>query len=208
MQATLLKAMIPLILAGAAWLTGQTPWPSPINAQTTSDSGQSDQAPVAKSGETYIAKVVKVADGDTLTVQDKNGRKHKIRMHGIDAPETKQAYGTASAEWMSARVLGTDVTIEVNDTDRYQREVAKVWATPSDCQEQICKYTLDINLEAIKAGQVWWYREYAKTQSQQDRKLYERAEQEAQKARIGLWQGAKPTPPWQWRAEQRKLQSN
>lgn len=208
LQATLLKIMIPLLLAGTAWLTGQTPWPSPIQAQTTSRSSQTEQASVAKTGETYLAKVIKVADGDTLTVQDKDGRKHKIRMHGIDAPESKQAHGLASAEWMSARVLGTDVTIEVNDTDRYQREVAKVWATPSDCREQFCKYSLDINLEAVKAGQVWWYKDYAKTQSLSDRKLYEQAEQDARQARIGLWQGAKPTPPWQWRAEQRKLQSN
>lgn len=207
-QMTLLKAIIPLVLAGAAWLTGQTPWPSPIHAKSTSGSSQTGQAPVAKSGETYTAKVIKVADGDTLTVQDKDGRKHKIRMHGIDAPETKQAHGVASADWMSARVLGTDVTIEVNDTDRYQREVAKVWGTPSDCQQPSCAYTLDINLEAIKAGQVWWYKDYAKTQAPQDRALYEQAETEARQARIGLWQGPRPTPPWEWRAEQRKMQSN
>lgn len=208
LQATLLKAMIPLVLAGAAWLSGQTPWPSPIQAQTTQSAGRSEQGPVAKSGDTYTGKVIKVADGDTLTVLDKNGRKHKIRMHGIDAPESKQAHGMASAEWMSARVLGTEVTIEVNDTDRYQREVAKVWATPSDCQAQPCQYSLDINLEALKAGQVWWYKDYAKTQTPADRRLYEQAEQNARQARIGLWQGAKPTPPWQWRAEQRKLQGN
>ncbi len=43
--------------------------------------------------DTVTGKVVKITDGDTLYVLDANYKEHKIRLAGIDAPETKQAYG-------------------------------------------------------------------------------------------------------------------
>lgn len=207
-QKTALKILIPIVLALGAWLTDQLPGGNPLKAQTADGTVQTQgQSSARIDGKSYTGKVVKVADGDTLTVVDKDGLKHKIRMHGIDAPESKQAHGKASGEWMSARVLNTTVMVEVSDTDRYQREVAKVWVTPSDCREANCQYSQDINLEALKAGQVWWYKAYAKTQSPQDRKVYEEAETLARQARLGIWSGPKPQPPWEWRAEQRQAQN-
>jgi endonuclease YncB( thermonuclease family) len=57
----------------------------------------------------------------------------------------------------------------------------------------------DVNLEQIKAGLAWWYREYAKEQSAEDRASYAREEEGAKAARSGLWRDAKPVPPWEWR---------
>ena len=37
--------------------------------------------------------VIRVADGDTVTIVTKSGTKHRIRLAGIDAPESSQAYG-------------------------------------------------------------------------------------------------------------------
>ncbi len=45
------------------------------------------------SADTLTGKVVKITDGDTLYVRDPIYKDHKIRLAGIDAPETKQAYG-------------------------------------------------------------------------------------------------------------------
>lgn len=42
---------------------------------------------------TVTGRVVKIADGDTLTVLDDAKRQHKIRLAGIDAPERRQAFG-------------------------------------------------------------------------------------------------------------------
>ena len=41
-------------------------------------------------------KVIRVADGDSITVLDKSREQHKIRFSGIDAPETGQPYGKAA----------------------------------------------------------------------------------------------------------------
>jgi endonuclease YncB( thermonuclease family) len=57
----------------------------------------------------------------------------------------------------------------------------------------------DVNLEQIRAGMAWWYREYAKEQSAEDRASYSAAENDAQARRVGLWKDAKPVPPWEWR---------
>ncbi len=45
--------------------------------------------------DTLTGKVVKVADGDSITVLDNTNTQHRIRLQGIDAPERKQAFGNA-----------------------------------------------------------------------------------------------------------------
>ena len=46
---------------------------------------------VAASADTLTGKVVKVTDGDSITVLDNTNTQHRIRLQGIDAPETGQA---------------------------------------------------------------------------------------------------------------------
>lgn len=50
----------------------------------------------ALAGQTIHGRVVGVSDGDTITVLDSTKSRHKIRLAGIDAPESKQAFGQAS----------------------------------------------------------------------------------------------------------------
>ncbi len=46
---------------------------------------------LAASADTLTGKVVKVADGDSITVLDNTNTQHRIRLQGIDALETSQA---------------------------------------------------------------------------------------------------------------------
>jgi len=57
----------------------------------------------------------------------------------------------------------------------------------------------DVNLEQVRAGMAWWYRQYAKEQTPEDRQLYELAENEARAAKRGLWADNEPLLPWKWR---------
>jgi endonuclease YncB( thermonuclease family) len=70
-----------------------------------------------------IDRVVKIADGDTLTVLDGSNVQHRIRLAGIDAPEKGQPYGTKARENLAAKVFKQQVRVEVIDIDRYRREV-------------------------------------------------------------------------------------
>ncbi len=46
---------------------------------------------IATSADSLTGKVVKVADSDSITVLDNTDTEHRIRLQGIDAPETGQA---------------------------------------------------------------------------------------------------------------------
>ena len=157
----------------------------------------------ANSGSYYLAQVTRVADGDTITVRNQDGATHKIRMHAIDAPELNQAGGEQSKRWLSDRLMNKTVKIVVNNTDRYKRQVAKVVLPVEGCSQRLCAGETDINLKAIEAGHAWWYREFSRSQSSEDRVLYEQAEDLARNTRKGLWQQTAPLAPWQWRTEQR-----
>lgn len=169
----------------------------PVASENPSRSGS------ATSGSFYLATVTRVADGDTITVRNRDGATHKIRMHAVDAPELNQAGGEQSKRWLTEQVLNKDVKIVVNNTDRYKRQVAKVVLPIEGCQQRLCDGETDINLKAVQAGHAWWYREFARSQSSEDRVLYEQAEDQARIARKGLWQQTAPLAPWQWRTEQR-----
>ncbi len=82
---------------------------------------------LAASADTLTGKVVKITDGDTLTILDANYKEHKIRLAGIDAPERKQAYGLASRKHLASIVAGKQVRVEYQKRDRYGRIVEKVW---------------------------------------------------------------------------------
>ena len=98
-------------------------------------------------------------------------------------------------------VAGKDVTADCHKTDRYGRQVCKVWVQPSSCPS--CGKTLDIGYAQISVGLAWWYRQYAKEQSEEDRGRYESEENEARLRKRGLWQDSDPVPPWDWRMERR-----
>ena len=55
----------------------------------------------------YIeGKVVGISDGDTITVLTDEKRQVKIRLYGVDCPESKQAFGTRARQ-STMRCTGT-----------------------------------------------------------------------------------------------------
>lgn len=135
-------------------------------------------------------KVIRVSDGDTIAVLDKDNKQHKIRFQGIDAPESKQAFGQASKENLSKMVFGKQVTVIWDKVDKYGRTVGKVLLDGKD-----------INIEQVKAGLAWHYKKYSDEQPPEDRITYAKAEEDARGAKLGLWQDPNPTPPGDWRAD-------
>ena len=142
----------------------------------------------ATQADTLTGKVVKITDGDTLVVLDAGNTQHKIRLSGIDAPETNQPFGKRSKEALSALVAGQRVEVDWHKQDRYGRIVGKVIAQGKD-----------VNLAQVRTGMAWWYRKYADEQSLVDQGLYAAAEAKARVSGLGLWGDMEPVPPWDWR---------
>ena len=91
------------------------------------------------SAEPIVGKIVGVADGDTLTVLDALKHQHKIRLSGIDAPESGQAFGNRSKQALSDCAFGKQATVEGDKTDRYGRTVGRVVVAGVDCNlRKVC----------------------------------------------------------------------
>ena len=144
--------------------------------------------PLLLHAETLTGRVVKVIDGDTVTVLDASKIQHKVRLAGIDAPESNQPFGQKSKEALSALVAGQQVEVDWHKRDRYGRVVGKIIAGGRD-----------VNLAQVRNGLAWWYRKYKDEQSPVDQKLYEAAEGKARMGKVGLWGDSDPIAPWDFR---------
>jgi endonuclease YncB( thermonuclease family) len=152
--------------------------------------------------DTLQGSVVKIADGDTVTIVDDSGKKHRIRLMGIDAPEKAQPYGDVSTQSLVELVSDKAVTIEYQKRDRYKRIIGKVLVDPPGevfCMALDCVKKIDAGLEQIRRGLAWHYKKYQGEQSEEDRETYGEAEVEAREKQLGLWKDGKPMAPWEWR---------
>ncbi len=133
-----------------------------------------------------VGRVVRVADGDTITVLDASKTQHKIRLQGIDAPEKGQAYGDAAERYLAGLVAGQDVCVAWTKRDKYNRILGTVYANGEE-----------VNLEMLKAGYAWHYKRFDSTPA------YAQAESAARAAKRGLWQDKSPIEPESFRKAKR-----
>lgn len=147
--------------------------------------------------------VSKISDGDTLHVTDTLGTKVKVRMYGIDAPETEksnkrtgnvskegQPYGEEAFRALQGKLQRQRVRLDVMAVDRYGRTVSIVWAG-----------SRNINLEMVVDGWAWAYRDYLDRPHASE---YINAESQAKARGLGLWRQSNPQPPWEFRKLQRE----
>ncbi|ELS5287568.1 thermonuclease family protein [Campylobacter upsaliensis] len=133
-------------------------------------------------------KVSRVIDGDTIELLAKTSKtnpynhiaKLKIRLYGIDAPELKQAYGKEAKEYLSALVLKQEVSLIIENKDKYDRFVGTLFLKGQD-----------INKEMVKNGYAHAYESFSK------KYLAEQAD--AKMFKLGLWQDEKAVKPSEFR---------
>jgi micrococcal nuclease len=142
--------------------------------------------PPAASANEWSARVVGISDGDTITVLKGPRQQVKLRLFGIDCPESAQAFGSRAKQLTSELAAGKIVKVIVKDRDRYGRTVAEVMLPDGR----------SLNRELVRAGLAWHYVEFAR----HDKELAE-LEREARLAKRGLWSERHPIPPWDYRAQ-------
>lgn len=139
----------------------------------------------ALSSDAQIAgTVVRIADGDTLSILDSARREHRVRLAEIDAPELSgQAFGARAKQMLSDLCFQRTANVDIRTTDRYGRLVGTV-----RCDG------VDANAAMVKNGMAWVFTRYAAPKSP----LIE-LERQARLEERGLWRDESPVPPWQWR---------
>src|SRR5271156_3925062 len=81
--------------------------------------------PLPVLAEEFTGKVIGITDGDTIKVL-RGGEEVKIRLEGIDCPESRQAFGNKAKQATSDLAFGKSVTVQAKGMDRYQRTLADI----------------------------------------------------------------------------------
>jgi endonuclease YncB( thermonuclease family) len=137
-------------------------------------------------GQTYSGKVVRISDGDTLTVLVDH-KQIKVRLTEIDAPEIHQAFGQRSKQSLDEMCAGRAATVRSSGRDKYGRILGRI-----DCEG------IDANAEQVRRGMAWVYDRYV-----MDRALYP-LQNEARAMHTGLWADPAPMAPWLWRSQHKR----
>lgn len=83
-------------------------------------------------------RVVSVTDGDTIKVLC-DRTEVKVRLAEIDAPERGQPFGGKAKVVPSELVFECQVRLDVTDTDRYGRSIARVWVGKTDANREMIR---------------------------------------------------------------------
>ena len=180
----MMKYLVGIVLAALSALLVQVLPQQAAPLTGTSISGSARLESQVLSGRKLIGPAL-VIDGDTIEIA---GR--RIRLEGIDAPETHQMCQTAHGEpWPAGRIAATYlertvrahlVNCHTMGEDGYGRILARCSANGRD-----------INAAMIRTGMAWAFRKYSK--------IYIEDEAIARRAGAGVW-AAHCRTAWEYRA--------
>ena len=133
--------------------------------------------------------VIVVIDGDTVLFKPDHYHPSsraflKLRLAGIDAPEAAQPHGERATRALKDLALKQRARLHTVATDRYGRTLGRLEIG-----------SLDVNAELVRRGHAW-------ASSRDAADPLRGMQDEAHRARRGLWAESNPTPPWVWRRSQ------
>lgn len=169
-----MKTRISVLLIGIVAITSLGFWKQHLESSTAPG--------------TEIGTVIKVADGDTLTINT-NSKKLKIRLCGIDSPEKGQPLGREAKQTLEHLALGKQVAFIPVEQDRYGRTVAEVFVLGEP--ERF------INGDLVQAGLAYHYAQYSGNCPNQG--AIADAENIAKSKQVGVWANARAIKPWDYR---------
>ena len=103
----------------------------------------SGELPAAGSMRVFPAKVLRVLDGDTMSLDIDMGfethRFETVRVDGVDAPELKTIEGRKVKETVRALLEGKDVTFEDHGKEKYGRRLGSLIFEGQDFGQHLIK---------------------------------------------------------------------
>lgn len=133
-------------------------------------------------------EVIEVADGDTIVI-DMNGQEERIRLIGVDTPETQdprkpiQCFGKAATNYVTSLIADNPVRLDSDELssnrDRYSRLLRYVYLPDGKLLQE----------EIIKNGYGFAYTNFPFTKSEHFKQL----ETYARENNLGLWSDCSPS---------------
>ena len=134
----------------------------------------------------YAIKIEYVTDGDTYVTD--NGT--KLRIYGVDTPETNQLLGKEIKKEVSDLIMNKEIKLDIKDTDRYGRLIVKIY---------VVTYKDDLANILVSRGYAFVYDKYCKEEPycNELRKQRDLAEH----FKYGIWSIPKDRLeyPWEYR---------
>ena len=152
------------------------------------DNSPSEQTGVAAQ-EIITATVTRVVDGDTVVVELTSGSEEKLRLIGVNTPESTkkvEPYGKESSAYTQSRLDGRKVWLELDagERDRYGRLLAYIWmekpASDSEAEVQAKMFNAELLISGY--AQVMTVPPNVKYAD-----LFVKLQREAREADKGLW---------------------
>lgn len=134
--------------------------------------------------------VVKVESGDTMVVTPVRSKwTRRVRIYSVDAPELDQPFGPEVRKALSKLVLGKTIRVTPQRPPRQGEKLVLA---------EVALGRTSLARQLLGSGMAWHLRGPAPDAA------LARLQQEAKKARRGLWARKKePIPPWKWRKDRR-----
>ncbi|MFQ1008930.1 thermonuclease family protein [Gilliamella apicola] len=132
---------------------------------------------------------MKVIDGDTVDILTIKKQKIRVRLLDIDAPESNQAYGNKSKQYLASLIAGKKVFVKSSKKDIYKRTLGTIFLNK-----------VNINAKMVESGYAWAYR----YKGVANNKLMVKIEAKAKQSKKGLWQDKKPIAPWDFRRNNKR----
>jgi endonuclease YncB( thermonuclease family) len=139
-------------------------------------------------GDNVEGRVIKITDGDKVTIMLPDGSKLKVELAGIDAPEKNQPHYQIANQALSDKIFTEDVRVEVESWKRSSLVVGKI--------------VLDgeyVNSWMVAEGHAWAYPQGSENPELMEIQMISKA------SARGIWalSDIERVPPWEWRQGKR-----
>ena len=150
--------------------------------------------------------------GDMILCNKAEGQKLKIKLSGLVAPKTGQAYANESRQLLSELIMpgsfdeANKITVYIFEQDTENNAIGIVYreypapdCSPGFCCEPISP--MPVSRYLLEHGLAWYtpddFRKDYIIPREQD------LEQKARAAKRGLWADKNPVAPWEWRKQKK-----